>query len=134
MDTPFYINNTVYCRLAPSSIHGIGVFAIRDIPKGQKITDYYGGWFPLFSVTEEEFDKIEPEIQILIRQQTIFSDEIKFDSPNSHVILEAFMNHSTTPNSDGIITLRDIKKGEELTKDYTEFMSKDTLSSKILEI
>jgi hypothetical protein len=24
-----------YCRLAPSPIHGIGVFAIRDIPRGK---------------------------------------------------------------------------------------------------
>jgi len=24
----------VYCRLAPSSVHGVGIFAIKDIPKG----------------------------------------------------------------------------------------------------
>jgi len=134
MDTPFYINNTVYCRLAPSGIHGVGVFAIRDIPKGQAITDYHGGGFYSYEVSKEEFNKIEPEIQTLIRQQTIFEGTIKFDSPNSHQILEVFMNHSKEPNSDGKITLREIKKGEELTKDYSEFMSKDELSAKILDI
>ena len=24
----------VYCKLAPSPIHGVGIFAIKDIPKG----------------------------------------------------------------------------------------------------
>src|SRR3989338_4757377 len=28
------LREKTYCRLQPSSIHGIGVFAIRDIPKG----------------------------------------------------------------------------------------------------
>ena len=34
------LNKTVFCRLGPSKIHGIGVIAIRDIPEGTRITDY----------------------------------------------------------------------------------------------
>jgi len=29
-----HLDNEVYCRLGVSPIHGIGVFALRDIPKG----------------------------------------------------------------------------------------------------
>ena len=29
-----HLQTEVYCRLGVSPIHGIGVFAIRDIPKG----------------------------------------------------------------------------------------------------
>ena len=32
------LSSTVKCKLAPSNIHGIGVFAIRDIKKGEKFT------------------------------------------------------------------------------------------------
>jgi hypothetical protein len=120
-----YLNDSVYCRLAPSPIGGIGVFAIRDIPEGQSITDYNGGQIYLYTVTMEDYSGIEPEIRTLIEQQTIFpswNEKLMFNSPNSNQRLEAFMNHSTTPNSDGVVTLRVVKKGEELTKDYTNFL------------
>ena len=35
------LNRTVWATIAPSKIHGIGVHAIRDIPKGQPYTDYF---------------------------------------------------------------------------------------------
>src|ERR1700722_14347341 len=38
------LEENVYCRLQPSKVHGIGIFAIRDIPKGKNLfkafTDY----------------------------------------------------------------------------------------------
>lgn len=40
MNGAFYLNKTVWCKLGPSKIHGVGVFAIRDILKGQKLTDF----------------------------------------------------------------------------------------------
>ena len=33
------INSEVWATLASSTIHGVGVFAIRDIPKGTKLAD-----------------------------------------------------------------------------------------------
>lgn len=33
--------NQVYCRLMPSKIHGVGVFAIKDIVKGEEIISDY---------------------------------------------------------------------------------------------
>lgn len=49
-------------------------------------------------------------------------DEFQFvTNPNAEVILQSFMNHSTDPNTNGRITIRDIKKGEELTEDYSPY-------------
>jgi SET domain-containing protein len=126
MEIVDYLNNTVYCKLGASPIHNIGVFAIRDIPADQKITDYVPNKpYAQYALTEEEFALLAPEVQALIQQQTIFPNGrlLYFDSPNCHQVLECFMNHSDTPNSNGIRTLREIKKGEELTKNYNVFIN-----------
>jgi hypothetical protein len=125
MEIVDYLNKTVFCKLGASPIHNVGVFAIRDMRKGQPITDYHGGTYQCYELTEEEFALLAPEVQALIQQQTIFPNGklLCFDSPNCHQVLECFMNHSDTPNSDGSVTLREIKKGEELTKDYNVFIN-----------
>lgn len=126
-----YLNETVWCKLGPSPIHGIGVFAIRDIPKGQELTDYFleyslqnKHYDPLI-VNVEDFDLILPEIRALILDRITLDKTkerkwIRFQSPNKDQLLQAFMNHSDTPNSDGEFALRDIKKGEELTEDFRD--------------
>ena len=125
MEIVDYLNSTVFCKIGASPIHNVGVFAIRDIPKGQELTDYKGGPFNCYALTEQAFAQLAPEVQALIQQQTIFQkgELLKFDSPNCHQIVEVFMNHSTEPNSDGTVTLREVMKGEELTKDYDVFIN-----------
>lgn len=131
-----YINSTVFCTLRASPICGVGVFAIRDIAKGTVITDNYGQKPTIYSVSEDEFSRLLPEIQTLIRQRTIFRKNVtlKFNSPNSLQLLEAFMNHSDNPNSDGISATRDIKKGEEVTKNYVFLQDPHPLNADILKI
>lgn len=120
MNAVKYINNTVFCRLAPSPISGVGVFAIRDIPNGHQLTDFDGRNFFNFNLTELEFDRLNPEVRELILERTFFDKNkpIMFMSPNCNQVLGAFINHSKESNTDGVITLRTIKKGEELLKDY----------------
>ena len=114
------LNETVFCRLAPSSIQGIGVFAIRDIPKGQKITNFDGRNFQNFNLTEEELAQVYPAVRELILDRTFFVEgqPLVFLSPNCNQVLGSFINHSNEPNTDGVEALRDIKTGEEITKDY----------------
>ncbi len=119
-----HLNKTVYCRLATSPVHGVGVFAIRDIPKGTTITDYSIHNIKdirLLKVERKHFNKILPEIRELILDHTMFQswqEEFFFYSPNYEVCLTSFMNHSEDPNSDGRVALRDIKAGEEVTENY----------------
>ena len=113
-----FLNSTVYCTLKPSPLHGIGVFAIRDIPKGQRIEKEADGYF---EITDEEFERILPEIQKEILERTVFIDgePLAFESPNNICDFRSFMNHSDTPNTDGLYALRYIERGEELTEDFT---------------
>jgi len=119
------LNNEVWATLKPSPIHGIGVFAIRDIPKGTLVTTYsvHNRKHTLISVSEEEFELIIKEIRDIILDRTTFvkgQTRFTFLHPNCEQTLQSFINHSSTPNvTKTMITLRDIQKGEELTEDYT---------------
>lgn len=122
-----YLNNTVWCTIGPSDIHGVGVFAIRDIPKGMEISDW-NAWEKkkprIFTLDFHEFYQLDPAIREIITQRTYYPKDIPqlvFPSPNHEVSLRSFMNHSTEPNTDGFIALRDIKKGEELMENYLDF-------------
>ena len=122
-----YLNKTVWATLGVSKIHGIGVIAIRDIPKDTKFTDYdiYGNadmHLPvIMQANEDEFDKILPEIRELILDKTIIRDKIIFASPNHVQDLRSWMNHSDDPNIVDFTTTREIKGGEELTEDFRWF-------------
>lgn len=114
-----HLNNTVYCKLAPSKIHGIGVFAIRDIPKGTQI------WAKKHTNTEtislESTEGLHPAILEIIKQRWILAFQgDKFFSPNDDARLLSFMNHSNEPNYDPITdkVIKDIKEGEEILEDY----------------
>jgi len=117
------LDDTVYATLKPSPIHGIGVFAIRDIPKGQRYTNHhlydpFEAKATLFN--KSDLDKCSPEIRSLILDHILFEKDMPnlFYSPNQHVALQSYMNHSDTPNTNGFKTTQDIKKGEELTENY----------------
>lgn len=128
METFDYLNATVWCRLGVSPIHGVGVFAIRDIPKGQQITDYnYSNikdGVPFYEMTLDEFSVVLPCIRELILDRMLYDasvgSSLKFVSPNHDQCLQSFMNHSDDPNTDGLTALRDIKKGEEVTEDFRQ--------------
>ena len=125
-----YLNKTVLYTIAPSQIHGVGVFALFDIRKGTKLTDYtffqatyFNFWFRRFHMKEDEFMKIVPEVRERILDRVIFSKKynekyFEFISPNRYAVLHVFMNHSDKPNSDGVYALCDIKKGEEITENF----------------
>ena len=65
-------------------------------------------------------------VRDLIMDRMLFdvnSASFKFKSPNADASLVSFMNHSDNPNYSptiGCRTLRNIKKGEELTEDFNK--------------
>ena len=129
------INNEVWATLAPSKIHGVGVFAIRDIPKGTELAKNQWDTETYYEVTDEEFTELLEPIRniILDRTQQEEGAMIKFRHPNCMAKLQSFMNHSLEPNSDGQKTLRDIKKGEEITENFLKVAGKMKLHKFILE-
>lgn len=111
------LNTYVKTYIGPSKIHGVGVFALRDIPEGSKL---FADMTPrLYDLPHKEFQNLLPEIAqyIIERFPTVVKGSL-FGYPDTRVV--AFMNHSDKPNYDAIndVVLRQIEKGEEITEDY----------------
>ena len=113
----------MWCKLAPSPIHGIGVFAIRSIPKGQRVYCVPDNEGTKEWLEAEDFTGLHDEIFKLIKQRHPLAIKgAPFLSPNDDARLISFMNHSNTPNYDFRTdrVVRDIKAGEEITEDFGE--------------
>ena len=124
----------VYCRLFASPTHGVGVLAIKDIPKG---TDIFGeagsGDEDFFEIPEADIMGLpEGPIKKMYLDFCVLDDHV-FYCPHSFndMTISYFLNDSKTPNceavKDGIyfVAARDIKAGEELTVAYETYSDND---------
>ena len=112
------LNEMVKIRLAPSEIHGIGVFAIRDIKKGERL---YADHTPtVYTLRYADFGKLNKEVKqiILERWPQVVSGASYFAFPDARYM--AYMNHANPANYDAFndIVLEEIRAGEEVTEDY----------------
>lgn len=113
------LNEYVKVKIAPSKIHGVGVFTLRDLSKGEMI---YADMFPkTFKLPYSQFDKLRPEIrELLLNSWPQIVNGAAFMFPFCKTV--AFMNHGygNQINYDAIhdTMLKDIKEGEELFEDY----------------
>jgi len=120
-----------YCRLQPSSIHGIGVYAIRVIPKGKnpfETLPTYGRRRGYVRITDEELDALPPGLSRLLKALFVPTDgKMHIPTAGTNIVyLAAYVNHSATPNlrtADGFNfrARRRIREGEELTADYRTY-------------
>jgi len=115
----------VYTRLKRSGIHGVGVFAIVDIPKDTYIFEPDDE--ALVSISASEIKGLPPEVQRLYRDFCVLSDD-SYACPSSFNELTPswFLNNSKDPNvaadsSLKFYAVRDIEAGEELTADYDTY-------------
>lgn len=121
-----HLQEEVYCRLGVSKVHGIGVFAIRSIPKGVK---------PLVSLLKiKEFDFSKKDIKKIpasVRKEVevfCYYDSKKYLIPSiglNSMNMAFYMNHSKDPNvkylkNGDIVALKRIKPNEELFFDYDD--------------
>lgn len=111
------LNKVIMIKLAPSPVHGIGVFAMRDIKKGETL--YVDIINHAFDIPYKDFGKLRPEIaeQILGMWPNVVNKS-HFFFPVTR--LQAYLNHSDTPNYDAKDdkALKNIKKGEEILENY----------------
>ena len=118
------VNKTVLATLAPSAIHGVGVFAVQDIKKDSGV---YLRWEPR-GLLQTTLSKLKPEVKkIIIQRWPPVQDGYPFLHPHEDVNLGSFINHSDTPNynQDRDCAIKDIKAGEEITENYGKY--KDSL-------
>ena len=113
-------------RIAPSTIHGIGVFAVEPIAAGTPVWRFAQGLDMEFGA--DILDGLPAHVR------TFFAHYGYLDRNVKRIILcfddARFVNHSDAPNvaTDYMldpygldVALRDIAAGEELTMDYAGF-------------
>jgi SET domain-containing protein len=125
------IANYSYVMLRPSAVSGVGVFAIRDIPKGCRDMfskpDQHDHWI---TIEKSEVEALPEHARLLIENYCLFDKDNYFvpDYGFKKIDLSLFLNHSDNPNiisiQDGeyFETTRIISKGEELFIDYGEIV------------
>lgn len=124
------LSANTWVMIQPSGIHGIGVFAVRDIPAGCKemFSKEMGEWV---TVPRNEIDALPAYARDMVENYCLYDDENYFVPAKGFksIDLSLFLNHADTPNiisvNDGAYfeTLRAIKKGEELLVDYGEIVN-----------
>jgi hypothetical protein len=112
-----------FTRLRASALHGVGVFAIRDIPENFPL--FQGDDLPLCRVPEAEVAQIpDAAIRQLYADFCPLIDGNYIAPRNFNSLTQAwYVNHSESPNiamnsSLEFSTVRAIQHGEELTFDY----------------
>ena len=111
------LNQWVKTYIGPSKIAGVGLFALRDIPTGQKL--YADMVTKIFTLPHKEFRNLFPEVREKILEQwpqVVNGSHFFFPT----IKLQAYINHSSDPNYDASndVVLKDIKVYEEITEDY----------------
>lgn len=113
------LNSIVKIKLAPSKIHGIGVFAMRHIPKGTRL---YAQAYPRsFRVSPGNLNKLLPDIKkYLLGKWPYMAKGGSFAWPDCFI--QGYMNHSDEFNYDlkTDTAIRDIKADEEITENYKD--------------
>jgi SET domain-containing protein len=125
-----HLLNNVKTEIRPSFIHGIGVFAIRDIKKGEQLFKQWNNDTGIYLIPNKIFDEFPEKLKILlhryfINQECGYKVIRLFKGMNLLCHAISFCN-SAYPNEEMInidtngVALRDIEDGEEILEWYTE--------------
>lgn len=119
------LHQQTFAMLKPSPLHGIGVFAVTPIPKGERkiFSDHESEWI---EVSKEEVDALPQHARDLVENHCLFNETHYYIPEYGFKIfdLAVYLNHSDHPNlvsiNDGEFfeAIRDIDAGEELLIDY----------------
>jgi SET domain-containing protein len=111
--------------LKPSPLHGIRVFTITAIPKGERkiFSEHDSEWI---EVSREEVDALPQHTRDLVENHCLFNETHYYIPEYGFKMfdLAVYLNHSDQPNlisiNDGEFfeAIRDISPGEELLIDY----------------
>jgi hypothetical protein len=116
----------VFVRLKPSKLEkgGVGVFAIRPIPKG---TNVFAGESERFVWTDSKRLPKRRELRSLytdfgVLRNGRFATPVNFNSIGPGWYLNNSASPNVAPNENlDFIAIRDIKTGEELSADYSTY-------------
>jgi uncharacterized protein len=117
-------HSSVYTRLRPSAVHGVGVFAIRHIPKGTLLFDPEE---QIVWIDEKQIRDLPRNVRQMYEDFCIIKDG-KYGCPRdfNQLTMAWYLNDSPTPNVAvdehyNMWAIRGIEEGEELTIDSSRF-------------
>jgi len=123
------LSEETFITLKPSPVHGIGVFALRDIPRGCKtlFSRNVGEWI---RVPISDIDQLPDQTRNMVETYCLYDDTHYYLPDYGFKVMDLvnYLNHSSTPNvisvNDGeyFESLREIKEGEELLVNYGEIV------------
>jgi len=120
----------VYTRLGSSKIHGVGVFAIRDIPKGASV--FVDDDADIVWVDKKDIEGLSSAIRrfyddFAIIKGNSYGCPISFDKLTNSWFLNDSKEPNVAPDEEyRFYAIRDIKEGEELTADYDAYSDRPT--------
>lgn len=109
-----------FINVEKSTVHGQGVFAKRNIPKGSRIIEYKGERVQKKDLINDMVEGLTSLIYVMNLSETVAIDGERNGNE------ARFINHSCEPNctvyyfneTPFIYALREIQQGEELNFDY----------------
>jgi SET domain-containing protein len=118
-----------YAMLKPSPVHGIGVFALCDIPKGctEIFSKNTGEWI---KVPIAEVEKLPAHSRNLVETYCLYDADNYYVADYGFKLMDLvnYLNHSSSPNLASVnegqyfIATKDIAAGEELLVDYGQIV------------
>ena len=130
-----HLKNDIYCRIGISKIAGVGVIAIRDIPKGKNpFKTLFDHKEKIIEIEDKELKGVHKNVKKMMKD--FFGSEkrktydVLYYGLN-FLNISFYLNHSEKPNIDIIENSKNeylefrtnkvIKKGEELTINYNDY-------------
>lgn len=124
-----HLITNIKTKLAPSPIHGIGVFAIKDISKGEQVFPVWDGETGIYLLPNKKFEDLPKEVKELLNMYFINEEcgfkifrlfkGLNFISHNISFCNSAYpKEENINITTEGVAT-RDIKIGEEILEWYT---------------
>ena len=129
------LDKQVWCRIKPSSVHGVGIFAIKDIPKGTDpfVDSYMGDQISL--IDKKKLSGLSTEIKTMLEDYwpTNGNKEAIVPLYPNTLVWTNYLNYTDDEKKNNIHlndqgkweTLRDIKEGEELLENPLHHFNSD---------
>jgi len=118
--------NAAYVKVAPSPVHGVGVFAMRDIPKDTLVMRFDYRDFPCVEIKKKLLkQKLHPDVYSqLIKNWAVTEDGVIVPvNVTQQLHFVNFLNHSDQPNirfdNCKYYSTRKIAKDEEIFIDFS---------------
>jgi len=133
------LKDQAFCRIQPSESHGVGVFAIKEIPAHISpwvTSNHHLGDSPHF-ISNQDLKKLDLSIKDMLLDYNLKENQGVYISPHEleMIHITQFLNASKNPNLDFLfdttgefVTNREIKAGEELTVDYQKSLQNTSIT------